>query len=128
MQKRSINKAIIIGRVGQNPEISYSKSKLAIARYSIATNETKTNPDGNKAEHTEWHNIVSLGQQAEFIREYVKKGQLIYLEGKLKTRKWEDKNNINHYKTEIITDSITPLEWLSDNNEESEKNTNITFG
>ena len=116
MQKRSVNKVILVGRVGLNPEISYSKSKLAIARYSIATNETKSNSDGNKTEHAEWHHIVSLGKQAEFIREYVKKGQLIYVEGKLKTQKWEDKNNLRHYKTEIISDSVTPLEWKFENN------------
>ena len=111
MQKRSVNKVIIVGRVGSNPEGKYTPSGISIANYSIATNETKSSSDGTKTDHTEWHNIVSIGKQADFVTEYLKKGQLICIEGKLRTQKWEDKNKVTHYKTEILADSVTPLEW-----------------
>ena len=114
MQKRSVNKVILVGRVGLNPEGKYTATGLSIANYSIATNETKSSQNGNKTDHTEWHNIVSLGKQADFISEYVKKGQLICIEGKLRTQKWEDKNKVTHYKTEIVSDTVTPLEWRPD--------------
>lgn len=121
MNKRSINKVILVGRIGSNPEGKYTPSGISIANYSIATNETKANSEGNKTDHTEWHNIVSIGKQADFITEYVKKGQLICIEGKLRTNKWEDKNKVTHYKTEILTDSVTPLEWKDDSKKESNK-------
>ncbi|MAJ45499.1 MAG: hypothetical protein CMF96_12260 [Candidatus Marinimicrobia bacterium] len=110
MQKRSINKVILIGRVGQPPEGKYTPSGIAIANYSIATNETITKSDGSKIAHTEWHNIVSIGKQANFVTEFIKKGQLVSIEGRLRTNKWNDKNKITHYKTEILSDSIIPLE------------------
>lgn len=121
MQKRSVNKVILVGRVGQSPEGRYTPSGLSVVNYSLATNETKSNSDGNKTDHTEWHNIVSLGKQADFITEYVKKGQLICIEGKLRTQKWEDKNKVTHYKTEILADSVTPLEWKQDNEKVEDK-------
>ena len=124
MNKRSINKVILVGRIGSNPEGKYTPSGISIANYSIATNEIKANSDGNKTDHTEWHNIVSIGKQADFITEYVKKGQLICIEGKLRTNKWEDKNKVTHYKTEILTDSVTPLEWKDDSKKESKPNEN----
>ena len=122
MQKMSVNKVILVGRVGSNPEGKYTPSGISIANYSIATNETKANSDGNKTEHTEWHNIVSIGKQADFVTEYIKKGQLICVEGKLRTQKWEDKNKVTHYKTEILADSVTPLEWKDESKKkETEK-------
>ncbi len=121
MQKRSVNKVILVGRVGQSPEGRYTPSGLSVVNYSLATNETKSNSDGNKTDHTEWHNIVSLGKQADFVTEYVKKGQLICIEGKLRTQKWEDKNKVTHYKTEILADSVTPLEWKQDNEKVEDK-------
>lgn len=121
MQKRSVNKVILVGRVGQSPEGRYTPSGLSVVNYSLATNDTKSNSDGNKIDHTEWHNIVSLGKQADFVTEYVKKGQLICIEGKLRTQKWEDKNKVTHYKTEILADSVTPLEWKQDNEKAEDK-------
>ncbi|MBC8196717.1 MAG: single-stranded DNA-binding protein [Candidatus Marinimicrobia bacterium] len=121
MQKRSVNKVILVGRVGQSPEGRYTPSGLSVVNYSLATNDTKSNSDGNKIDHTEWHNIVSLGKQADFVTEYVKKGQLICIEGKLRTQKWEDKNKVTHYKTEILADSVTPLEWKQDNEKVEDK-------
>ena len=115
MQKRSINKVFLIGRIGQTPERKYTPSGISIINYSLATNETKINTEGNKIEHTEWHNIISIGKQADFVAEYIKKGQLVCIEGKLKTNKWQDKKNITHYKTEIVSETITPLEWKEDN-------------
>ena len=120
MQKRSVNRVIIVGRVGQSPEGRFTPSGLSVVNYSIATNETKSNSDNNKTDHTEWHNIVSLGKQADFVSEYVKKGQLICIEGKLRTQKWEDKNKVTHYKTEIVSDTVTPLEWRSDDDKKED--------
>lgn len=122
MQKRSINKVILVGRIGQSPEGKYTPSGVSIANYSLATNETKTNSDGNKIDHTEWHNIVSIGKQADFVTAYIKKGQLVSIEGKLRTNKWEDKNKVTHYKTEILSDSITPLEWKEDKSQDDNEN------
>ena len=124
MQKRSVNRVILVGRVGQSPEGRFTPSGLSVVNYSIATNETKSNSDGIKTDHTEWHNIVSLGKQADFVSEYVKKGQLICIEGKLRTQKWEDKNKVTHYKTDIVSDTVTPLEWRSDENKVSEPEEN----
>ena len=124
MQKRSVNRVILVGRVGQSPEGRYTPSGLSVVNYSIATNETKSNSDGIKTDHTEWHNIVSLGKQADFVSEYVNKGQLICIEGKLRTQKWEDKTKVTHYKTEIVSDTVTPLEWRSDENKVSEPEEN----
>jgi single-strand DNA-binding protein len=121
MQKRSVNKVILVGRIGQTPEGRYTPSGLSVVNYSLATNEIKSSSDGNKTDHTEWHNIVSLGKQADFVTEYVKKGQLICIEGKLRTQKWEDKSKVTHYKTEILADSVTPLEWKQDNDKGENK-------
>lgn len=120
MQKMSVNRVILVGRVGGDPESKSTKSGLSVANFSLATNETMNRSDGQKNEHTEWHNVVSMGKQADFVSEYIKKGQLISLEGRLRTNKWEGNDKVTRYKTEILSDSITPLEWRH----ESETNGN----
>lgn len=106
----SINKAIIIGNVGKDPEVKYTNAGRAIANLSIATSSSwKDKNTGEKKEETEWHRIVFYDRLAEVVGEYVKKGSSIYVEGRLKTRKWQDKEGIDRYTTEIQADQMTML-------------------
>lgn len=122
MQKMSINRVILVGRVGGDPETRSTKTGISVASFSLATNESMKKADGQKNEHTEWHNVVSMGKQADFVSEYIKKGQLISIEGRLRTSKWEGNDSVTRYKTEIYTDSVTPLEWRNDDNRANESN------
>ncbi|MBN2424147.1 MAG: single-stranded DNA-binding protein [Calditrichaceae bacterium] len=106
MSKGTINKAIIIGRLGQDPDMRYAPSGTAIASFSAATNHRMRDSEGNWNEQTEWHNIKAFGKLAEFVGEYLKKGKTIFIEGRLQTSNWEDKNGQRHYKTEIIANEI----------------------
>lgn len=85
----SLNKVLLIGRLGRDPEMRYTASGQPVANFSIATDETYTSKDGQKVEKTEWHRIVVWGKQAEFCGNYLSKGRLVYIEGKLETRKWQ---------------------------------------
>lgn len=109
MQRGSVNKVILVGRLGQVPEIRYAPSGTAIANFSIATNEVRRDKDGNNQESTDWHRIVAFGKTAEFIQQYIKKGDMIYVEGRLQTRNWEDKDGVKRNVTEILTSAVTPL-------------------
>ena len=95
-----INKAILVGRVGKDPEVKYTNSGTAVANYSVATNE-RWKKDGETHERTEWHRIVSFGKLAEICGEYLSKGQLVYIDGKIQTREWEDRDGNKRYTTEI---------------------------
>jgi len=97
----SVNKVILIGNLGKDPEIRYTESGQAVTNFTLATNEQWKDKSGESCERVEWHNIVVWGKPAETIAQYVKKGHSIYLEGKLQTRKWEDKEGNNRYTTEI---------------------------
>jgi len=105
---RGVNKAIILGSVGKDPDMRSTADGMQIANFSVATSESYTNKTGEKVEQTEWHNIVAWGKLAEIIEKWVTKGMLIYIEGKLKTRKWE-KDGQTHYATEIFADSMQML-------------------
>lgn len=104
----SLNKVQLIGRLGKDPEIRRLDSGVIVASFSIATSENYTNKQGEKVEQTEWHSIVIWGKLAEVVEKYVKKGMLIYIEGKLKTRQWE-KEGQKHYTTEIFGESMQML-------------------
>ena len=104
----SLNKIQLIGRLGKDPEVRHIDSGMTVSNFSIATSESYTNKTGEKVEQTEWHNIVAWGKLAEIIEKWVTKGMLIYIEGKLKTRKWE-KDGQTHYATEIFADSMQML-------------------
>ena len=104
----SLNKVQLIGRLGKDPEVRHLDSGMTVSNFSIATSESYTNKQGEKVEQTEWHNIVARGKLAEIIEKWVTKGMLIYIEGKLKTRKWE-KDSQTHYATEIFADSMQML-------------------
>ena len=105
MAKGTLNKVFLVGRLGKDPEIRFSGGGNAVANFSIATNETWKNKEGNQQEKTDWHNIVVFGASAEkYIQPYVKKGTLVSVEGKLQTRDWEDKDGNKRYTTEVVAD------------------------
>lgn len=106
----SINKAILVGRVGKDPECRYTASGDAVCNLSLATSESwKDKSTGEKKEATEWHRISFFGKLAEIASEYVKKGSLLYIEGRIKTRKWQDKDGQDRYTTEIQADTMKML-------------------
>jgi single-strand DNA-binding protein len=104
-----INKVILVGRVGKDPELRHLDNNLSIARFTLATNETYKNKSGEKVTNTEWHNLIVWRAQAEFAGKYVKKGALIYVEGKIRSRSWDDKDGNKRYTTEIEVETIQLL-------------------
>ena len=111
-----INKVILVGNVGKDPEVRYLEGGTAVAKFPLATSETFKNKEGNRVDQTEWHNIVLWRGLAEVAEKYVRKGGLIYIEGKIKNRSWEDKEGHKRYITEIIGDTMTLLGRKNDEN------------
>ena len=107
---RSLNQVQLIGFVGQDPELKYTSSGIAVATFSMATNEAWEDQDGNAKEKTEWHNIVAWRKLAEVIGEYIKKGSKVYIQGKLTHRSYDDKNDIKRYTTEVVMDQLIMLD------------------
>lgn len=105
----SVNKVIIVGNLGRDPETRYMPDGGAITNVSIATTSTWKDKSGEKQEQTEWHRVAFFGKLAEIAGEYLKKGSQVYVEGKLRTRKWQDKDGQEKYTTEIIADSMQML-------------------
>ena len=106
----SVNKVILVGNLGKDPEIRHLENGATVANFSIATSENyKDRKTGEKVSQTEWHNIVAWRGLAEITEKYLKKGQKVYIEGKLKTRSWQDQDGNNRYSTEVITDNLTML-------------------
>ncbi|MBU2840277.1 single-stranded DNA-binding protein [Acidithiobacillus thiooxidans] len=97
-----VNKAIVLGYLGKDPEVRYQPDGNAVANFSIATSESFKDREGNKKERTEWHRIVLWGRLAEIAGQYLRKGSMAYVEGKIQTRKWQDKNGEERYSTEIV--------------------------
>lgn len=111
MAGKSLNKVTLIGNLGKDPELSYTPSGVAVAKFSVATGERWKDQEGNMQEHTEWHNIVAWRKLAEICGQYLKKGSKVYLEGKLQTRSWDDKNTgVKRYMTEVIADDLIMLD------------------
>lgn len=109
MQKGSVNKVVLVGHLGGDPETRFTPSGAAVANFNVATNESWKNSDGELQDKTEWHRCVMFGKTAELAGELLKKGQLVYMEGKLQTRNWEDKDGIKRYTTEVVCDMFTML-------------------
>ncbi len=109
MQKGSLNKVQLIGHLGADPESRFTTSGSAVANLTLATNESWRSAEGDTKEKTEWHRVVVFGKMAETAAKYMKKGQLVYIEGRLQTRSWEDKDNIKRYTTEVLCDNFTML-------------------
>ncbi|MCD6255398.1 MAG: single-stranded DNA-binding protein [Deltaproteobacteria bacterium] len=101
-----VNKVILIGRLGADPEIRYTPSGTAVANFRIATNERWINKQGEKQERTEWHRIVAWGKLGEFCGQYLTKGKQVYIEGRLRTRSWEDKDGNKRSTTEIFAERL----------------------
>ena len=115
MQKGSVNKVVLVGHLGGDPETRYTPSGAAVANFNMATNESWRDANGELQDKTEWHRCVMFGKSAELAGELLKKGQLVYLEGKLQTRNWEDKDGVKRYTTEIVCDMFTLLGRRMDN-------------
>jgi len=98
----SVNKVILIGNLGKDPELRYTPGGSAVVNFPIATNERWKDKDGNPQERTEWHNIVLWGRLAEIANDYLKKGSPVYIEGRLQTRSWDDRDGNKRYTTEIV--------------------------
>ena len=105
-----VNKVILVGRVGKDPEVRYTSGGDSVAMFSLATSESWKDAGGEKKEKTEWHNIVAWKKLAELAKNYLPKGSLVYIEGKLQTRKWTDNDNNTRYTTEIVAQTFTFLE------------------
>jgi single-strand DNA-binding protein len=107
---RGINKAIIVGTLGQDPDVKYTASGSPVVNISVATNENwKDKQTGEAQERTEWHRIVIFGKLAEIAAQYLKKGSQVYFEGKIQTRKWQDKSGQDRYTTEIVANEMQML-------------------
>jgi len=104
-----VNKVILVGNLGKDPEVRYLDNGVAVANFSLATTENYKNKEGERVSQTEWHNIVLWRGLAEVAEKYLKKGASVYIEGKIKTRKWEDKEGNTRYNTEILADNMTML-------------------
>ena len=115
MQKNSVNKVILVGNLGQDPESRFTPQGTAVTNLSVATNETWKNQNGESQDKTEWHRIVMYGKMAETAAEYMKKGQMVYVEGRLRTKEWEDQNQNKRKTTEVMCDNFTMLGRRADN-------------
>jgi single-strand DNA-binding protein len=104
-----INKVILVGNLGKDPEVRHLEGGAVVAKFPLATSETYKTKDGQRVDQTEWHNIVMWRGLAESAEKYLRKGTLIYLEGKIRTRSWDDKDGNKRYATEIIADQMTML-------------------
>jgi single-strand DNA-binding protein len=111
----AINKVILVGNVGKDPEVHFIESNVAVARFPMATSETYKSKDGERVTTTEWHNIVLWRGLAEVVDKYVKKGSQLYIEGKIRTRSYDDKDGNKRYITEIIADTMQMLGKKGDN-------------
>jgi single-strand DNA-binding protein len=110
MASKSINKVILIGNLGQDPELRYTSSGVAVASFSMATSESWKDQDGNVQEKTQWHKLVAWRKLAEIVGEYLKKGSKVYIEGRIQYRSYDDKNGVKRDVTEIIVDQMLMLD------------------
>lgn len=124
----SVNKVILIGNVGKDPDVRYMENNVAVAKFSLATSETYKKNNGETVKNTEWHNIVLWRGLAQVAEKYVKKGSQIYIEGRIKSRSYDDKDGVKRYVTEIVGDNMTLLGRRDDsgNVEHRIENTGIT--
>lgn len=102
----SINKVMVMGRLGQDPDLRHTASQQSVCTLSVATTEFRTGQDGNRQELTEWHRIVVWGKQADNCKKYLTKGRMVFVEGRLQTRSWDDQNGQKRYSTEIVANNV----------------------
>ncbi len=104
-----VNKVILVGNVGRDPELRYTASGTAVANFSLATSRRYKDRDGNRQEQTEWHRVVAWARTAEIVNQYANKGKQLFIEGRLQTRQWEDRDGNTRYTTEVVADNIQLL-------------------
>ena len=114
-----VNEVTLIGNLGQDPEVKHLESGAVVANFSLATSSNKKNKAGEWEKNTEWHNIVLWSFAAQTAEKHLKKGMLVYINGKLATRKWQDKNGNNQYRTEVIGNTLKIMEKLDRNESEA---------
>jgi len=105
-----LNKALLIGRLGKDPEVRYTPDGMMVTNFNIATDEYRKDKNGERVQRTEWHRIVTFGKLAEICGNYLSKGKLIFVEGRIQTQSWEDKEGNKHYTTEIIASDMKMLD------------------
>ena len=113
MAGSGVNKVILVGNLGKDPEVRYTPGGQAVANFTIATNENWTDKQGQKQERTEWHKIVVWGKPAELCGEYLSKGRQVYIEGRLQTREWTNKEGQKQYTTEVVANPVGGVIFLS---------------
>jgi len=112
---KSVNKVILLGNVGKDPEMRSTGGGTLVANFTLATSDRQKDPQGNWQDRTEWHNLVAFTRLAEIVRDYVKKGSKLYVEGKIQTRSWDDKDSgAKRYRTEIIVNDLSLLSGRDD--------------
>ncbi len=119
-----VNKVILVGNLGKDPEVRYLDSGVAVANISLATTENYKNKNGDRVSQTEWHDVVLWRGLAEVAEKYLEKGSSVYIEGKIRTSKWVDKENITRYKTEIMADKMNMLSKSNNGIDESDNSLN----
>lgn len=115
----TLNKVILVGRLGQDPKLSYTQSGQPVCNMRLATNEFYVDKDGNRQERPEWHGVVVWGKQAEFCGNYLSKGRLVLVEGRLQTRKWQDQQGQDRYTTEIVAQRVQAMDSKGQRTEEA---------
>lgn len=118
----SVNRVILVGRLGKDPEIRHTSGGQSVANFSVATDESYKNRDGEKVKKTEWHRIVIWGKLAEIVESYLTKGSLVYLEGKIQTKEWE-KDGVTRYDKEIVCDQMRMLGGTGERSEGEQEST-----
>ena len=116
---KSLNRAQLLGNVGKDPEVKTTSGGTMVVNFSLATSDRRKDSAGNWQDETSWHNLVAFGRTAEIVRDYVKKGAKLYIEGKIQTRSWET-DGVKHYKTEILVNDLTLLSGRDDKPESEE--------
>ncbi len=127
---RGVNKVILVGNLGQKPEMRYTATQTAVANLSIATTESwKDKESGENRDKTEWHRVVFFGSLAEIAEKYLDKGSSVYVEGKIQTRKWQDKDGNDRYTTEVLGNQLTMLgsKSSSDSSNQTDSSSNTPF-
>lgn len=107
---KNLNKVMLIGHLGKDPEVKYLDGNNVVANFTIATTESYTGKDGNRVDQTEWHNVVAWRKLAEICEKFLKKGSFVYIEGSIRTRSWEDKDGNKKYTTEILAQDLVLLD------------------
>jgi len=116
---RGLNKVMIIGNLGRDPEMRYTPNGTPVTSFSVAVGRSWTTPDGERKEATEWFNVVAWRELAEICNQHLRKGERVYIEGSLQTRNWEDQNHQRHFRTEIVADQMIILDGKRRDSRES---------